>query len=255
MGRALVRTIAATPGVVLVGALASPSSPLLGKDSGVFAGLPANGIELSADMRALSDQADGILDFSVPAATIHNITIAAQCGIVSIVGTTGLSEKEDAEIERLASRAVVVKAGNMSLGLNLLAALVQRVARSLDEDFDIEIVEMHHKAKVDAPSGAALMLGEAAAKGRAICLAQRSSRGRDGITGSRDIGSIGFASLRGGSVVGDHTVVFAGPHERIDMTHRAEDRSVFTNGVIRAAIWARSQLPGFYSMADVLGLI
>jgi len=131
---------------------------------------------------------------------------------------------------------------------------VRRVARSLDEDYDIEIVEMHHKAKIDAPSGTALMLGEAAAEGRKIKLSERSSRGRDGITGARNSVNIGFASLRCGTVVGEHTVVFAGPYERIELTHRAEDRSLFANGAVKAAIWARGKQPGFYSMADVLGL-
>jgi 4-hydroxy-tetrahydrodipicolinate reductase len=254
MGRTLVRTIDATPGLVLVGGLEAPTSPLLGKDAGVLAGLPANGVELSADLWALSAQADGILDFTVPAATIANVAIAAQRGIVHVIGTTGLSDSDDAVIKSVASRAVVVKAGNMSLGVNLLAALVRRVARSLDEDFDIEIVEMHHKAKIDAPSGTALMLGEAAAAGRGINLAQRSARGRDGITGARNSGDIGFASLRGGTVVGEHSVVFAGPFERIELTHRAEDRSLFANGAVKAALWARDKKPGFYSMADVLGL-
>ena len=254
MGRTLVRTIDATPGVVLAGALEAPGSPLLGKDAGVLAGLPANGVELSADLWALSANADGILDFTVPAATIANVALAAQRGIVHVIGTTGLSESDDAVIRSVASRAIVVKAGNMSLGVNLLAALVRRVARSLDEDYDIEIVEMHHKAKVDAPSGTALMLGEAAAEGRKINLSQRSSRGRDGLTGPRNSGNIGFASLRGGTVVGDHTVVFAGPYERIELTHRAEDRSLFANGAVKAAMWARGRQPGFYSMADVLDL-
>ncbi len=254
MGRTLVRTIDSTPGVVLAGALEAPGSPLLGKDAGVLAGLPANGVALSADLWALSANADGILDFTVPAATIANVAIAAQRGIVHVIGTTGLSESDEAVIKSVVSRAVVVKAGNMSLGVNLLAALVRRVARALDEDYDIEILEMHHKAKIDAPSGTALMLGEAAAEGRKIKLAERSSRGRDGITGPRNSGNVGFASLRGGTVVGEHTVVFAGPYERLELTHRAEDRSLFANGAVKAAIWARGQQPGFYSMADVLGL-
>jgi 4-hydroxy-tetrahydrodipicolinate reductase len=254
MGRTLVRTIDATPGLVLAGALEAPTSPLLGKDAGVLAGLPENGVKLSADLWSLSAQADGILDFTVPAATIANVAIAAQRGLVHVIGTTGLSESDDAVIASVTSRAVVVKAGNMSLGVNLLAALVKRVARALDEDFDIEVVEMHHKAKVDAPSGTALMLGEAAAAGRGINLAQHSARGRDGITGARQAGDIGFASLRGGTVVGEHSVVFAGPYERIEIVHRAEDRSLFANGAVKAALWARDKKPGFYSMLDVLGL-
>jgi 4-hydroxy-tetrahydrodipicolinate reductase len=254
MGRALTLVISETPGATLAGALEAPGSELLGKDAGVLAGLPANGVELSADLWSLSANADGIVDFTVPAATIANVAIAAQRGLVHIIGTTGLSSSDDAVIKSVTSRAIVVKSGNMSLGVNLLAALVKRVAQALDEGFDIEILEMHHRAKIDAPSGTALLLGEAAAEGRKIALDERSARGRDGVTGARRSGDIGFASLRGGSVTGDHSVIFAGPMERIELTHRAEDRTMFAQGAIKAALWARNQKPGFYSMADVLGL-
>ena len=254
MGRALTRVISETPGAVLAGALEAPGSELLGKDAGVLAGLPANGIKLSADLWTLSAEADGILDFTVPGATIANVAIAAQRGLVHVIGTTGLSASDDAVIRSVTSRAVVVKSGNMSLGVNLLAALVKRVAQSLDEGFDIEILEMHHKAKVDAPSGTALMLGEAAAAGRGVELASHSVSGRDGITGARQSGTIGFAALRGGTVVGEHTVILAGDSERIELTHRAESRNIFANGAVRAALWAAGQRPGFYTMADVLGL-
>jgi 4-hydroxy-tetrahydrodipicolinate reductase len=254
MGRALTRVISETPGAVVTGALEAPGSELLGKDAGVLAGLPENGVKLSADLWTLSANADGILDFTVPGATIANVAIAAERGLVHVIGTTGLSASDEAVIKSVTSRAIVVKSGNMSLGVNLLAALVRRVAQSLDEGFDIEILEMHHKAKVDAPSGTALLLGEAAAEGRKIALDERSARGRDGVTGARRSGDIGFASLRGGTVTGDHSVIFAGPMERIELTHRAEDRTMFAQGAIKAALWARHQKPGFYSMADVLGL-
>jgi 4-hydroxy-tetrahydrodipicolinate reductase len=254
MGRALTRVISETPGAILSGALEAPGSELLGKDSGVLAGLPANGVLLSADLWSLSAEADGILDFTVPRATIANVAIAAQRGLIHVIGTTGLSGSDDAVIQSVTSRAVVVKSGNMSLGVNLLAALVKRVAQSLDQDFDIEILEMHHRAKIDAPSGTALMLGEAAAAGRGVALGQHSVRGRDGQTGARRRGDIGFASLRGGSVTGDHSVIFAGAMERIELTHRAEDRTMFAQGAIKAALWARGKKPGLYSMADVLGL-
>jgi 4-hydroxy-tetrahydrodipicolinate reductase len=254
MGRALTRVITETEGAVLAGALEAPTSELLGQDAGVLAGLPANGIELSADLWSMSANANGILDFTVPAATIANVAIAAQRGLVHIIGTTGLSASDDAVIKSVTSRAVVVKSGNMSLGVNLLAALVRRVAQSLDENFDIEILEMHHKSKIDAPSGTALMLGEAAAMGRKIALESHSARGRDGHTGARRPGDIGFASLRGGSVTGDHSVIFAGPMERIELTHRAEDRTMFAQGAVKAALWARDKKPGLYTMADVLGL-
>jgi 4-hydroxy-tetrahydrodipicolinate reductase len=254
MGRALTRAIAETEGVVLTGALESPNSELLGQDAGTLAGLPANGVLLSADLWSLSANADGIVDFTVPQATIANVAIAAQRGIAHIIGTTGLSASDNAVIQSVTNRAVVVKSGNMSLGVNLLAAVAKRVAQSLDDSFDIEIVEMHHRAKVDAPSGTALLLGEAVAAGRKVDLATHSARGRDGFTGARKSGDIGFASLRGGTVTGDHTVIFAGASERIELTHKAEDRMIFAHGALTAARWARGQKPGLYSMADVLGL-
>jgi 4-hydroxy-tetrahydrodipicolinate reductase len=254
MGRALTRVISETPGAVVTGALEAPGSELLGKDAGVLAGLPENGVKLSADLWSLSANADGIVDFTVPGATIANVAIAAERGLVHIIGTTGLSASDEAVIKSVTTRAIVVKSGNMSLGINLLAALVKRVAQSLDESFDIEVLEMHHRAKIDAPSGTAYLLGEAAAAGRKIALDEHSARGRDGNTGARRPGDIGFASLRGGTVTGDHSVIFAGSMERIELTHRAEDRTMFAQGAIKAALWARHQKPGFYSMTDVLGL-
>jgi 4-hydroxy-tetrahydrodipicolinate reductase len=218
------------------------------------AGLGKNNITVSSDLAALLANADGLLDFTVPAATVAHAELAARAGRVHIIGTTGLAGENEKLIAQAAKRAVIVKSGNFSMGVNLLAALTKRVARTLDEDFDIEVVEMHHNKKVDAPSGTALMLGQAAADGRGVDLAQRSQRGRDGHTGARSPGDIGFASLRGGSVVGDHTVMFAGPAERIELTHKAEDRMIFARGALRAALWARSQKPGLYAMADVLGL-
>jgi 4-hydroxy-tetrahydrodipicolinate reductase len=254
MGRALTRVISETPGAVLTGALEAPGSELLGKDAGVLAGLPANGVLVSADLWSLSAKADGILDFTVPGATIANVAIAAQRGLVHVIGTTGLSASDNAVIKSVTAQAIVVQSGNMSLGVNLLAALVKRVAQSLDDGFDIEILEMHHKAKIDAPSGTALLLGEAAAAGRKVALDQHSARGRDGVTGARNAGDIGFASLRGGTVTGDHSVIFAGPYERIELSHRAEDRMIFAHGALKAAMWAHGKKPGLYSMADVLGL-
>ena len=254
MGRTLTRVISETPGAVLVGALEAPGSELLGKDAGVLAGLPANDVKLSADLWSMSAGADGILDFTVPAATIANVAIAAERGLVHVIGTTGMSPSDDAVIRSVTNRAIVVKSGNMSLGVNLLAALVKRVAQSLDQSFDIEILEMHHKSKIDAPSGTALVLGEAAAAGRGIALDQHSARGRDGLTGARRAGDIGFASLRGGTAAGDHSVIFAGPSERITLSHHAEDRALFAQGALKAALWAHGKKPGMYSMADVLGL-
>src|ERR1700728_4230618 len=249
MGRALTRVISQTPGAIVTGALEAPGSELLGMDAGVLAGLPANGVALSADLWSLTKEADGILDFTVPGATIANVAIAAERGLVHIIGTTGLSGSDDAVIKSVTSRAIVVKSGNMSLGVNLLAALVKRVAQSLDQGFDIEILEMHHRAKIDAPSGTALMLGQAAAAGRQIALDAHSARGRDGITGTRRAGDIGFASLRGGTVTGDHSVIFAGAMERIELTHRAEDRTMFAQGAGKGALWGHGEKPGLYSMA------
>jgi 4-hydroxy-tetrahydrodipicolinate reductase len=227
---------------------------LLGQDAGVLAGLGENGVKLTSDAAALMKNADGIIDFTAPAATVAFAALAAQSGKVHVIGTTGASAADEAKIRDAAAKAVIVKSGNMSLGVNLLAALTKRVASTLDDSFDIEIVEMHHNKKVDAPSGTALLLGQAAAQGRGIDLDQHSERGRDGHTGARNAGDIGFASLRGGTVVGEHTVMFAGPAERIELTHKAEDRMIFASGALHAALWARGQKPGLYSMMDVLGL-
>jgi 4-hydroxy-tetrahydrodipicolinate reductase len=254
MGRTLVKAIADSKDFALAGALEDARSPLIGWDSGTLAGLPENGIKLVGDAGPLLAKADGTIDFTAPAATVALAALAAKSGKVHIVGTTGLSASDEARIKDAAKSAVIVKSGNMSLGVNLLAALVRRVARTLDNSFDIEILEMHHNQKVDAPSGTALMLGRAAAEGRGIDLDRNSVRSRDGNTGARHRGDIGFANLRGGSVVGEHSVIFAGPAERIELTHKAEDRMIFARGALHAAAWARNQKPGLYSMVDVLGL-
>jgi 4-hydroxy-tetrahydrodipicolinate reductase len=254
MGRTLIHAIAATDGVALAGAVEAAGAAVIGRDAGELAGLGANGVRVATDLAPLLDQADGLLDFTIPAATVAFAELAARKSRVHIIGTTGLSGENEKLIAEAAKRAVIVKSGNMSMGVNLLAALAKRVAKTLDEDFDIEILEMHHNRKIDAPSGTALMLGRAAAEGRGVDLAQHSIRGRDGETGARCRGHIGFASLRGGTVVGDHSVIFAGPAERIELVHKAEDRMIFARGALRAALWARAQRPGLYSMADVLGL-
>jgi 4-hydroxy-tetrahydrodipicolinate reductase len=254
MGRMLVRTIGEMPGVAVAAALERPGSDALGKDAGLVAGLPPLGVQISDDPLQAVVDADGILDFTAPQASIELAALAAQARIVHVIGTTGLSDSDLSKIEAAARHAVIVRSGNMSLGVNLLAALVERAATALGQDWDIEILEMHHKMKVDAPSGTALLLGEAAARGRKIALPERSVRSRDGHTGARREGDIGFASLRGGSVVGDHSVIFAGMSERLELTHRAEDRAIFARGAVRAALWGRDKKPGYYSMADVLGL-
>jgi len=254
MGRTLVKAIADNKQFALAGALEDARSPLIGWDAGVLAGLGENNIKLTGDAGPLLEQADGIIDFTAPAATVAFSALAAKGRKVHIIGTTGLSVADEAKIKDAAKTAVIVKSGNMSLGVNLLAALTKRVAKTLDNSFDIEILEMHHNQKVDAPSGTALMLGRAAAEGRGIDLDRNSVRSRDGNTGARHAGDIGFANLRGGSVVGEHTVIFAGPAKRIELVHKAEDRMIFARGALHAALWARDQKPGLYSMADVLGL-
>ncbi|MGO9672813.1 MAG: 4-hydroxy-tetrahydrodipicolinate reductase [Methylocella sp.] len=254
MGRALIRIIEETQGATLAGAIARPGSDAIGQDAGVLAGCGKTGVAVTADALSAIAGADGVLDFTTPQSTIALATLAAQARIVHVIGTTGLQPDDAARLEAAARHAVIVQSGNMSLGVNLLAALVERAARTLGSDFDVEIVEMHHRAKVDAPSGTALLLGAAAAKGRAIDLAGNSVRSRDGHTGARPRGAIGFASLRGGSVVGDHKVIFAGSGERLELAHVAEDRSIFARGAVRAALWGQGRDPGLYSMADVLGL-
>ena len=244
MGRTLIHAIAATKGVTLAGAVEAVGSAVIGRDAGELAGLGANGIKVSSDVAPLLKDADGLIEFTVPAASLALLELSAAAGVAYIMGTTGHSAEEEALIAKAASRAPIVKSGNMSLGVNLLAALVKRVAQTLGEEYDIEIVEMHHNKKIDAPSGTALMFGRAAAEGRGVNLAQRSARGRDGMTGPRAAGDIGFASLRGGTVVGDHSVIFAGPAERIELTHRAEDRMIFARGALHAALWARGKKPG-----------
>jgi 4-hydroxy-tetrahydrodipicolinate reductase len=254
MGRTLIHAVAATKGVKLAGAVEAADSAVIGRDAGELAGLGANGIKVVSDPAPLLQGADGLIEFTIPAATLALAELSAAAGIVHVIGTTGHSAEEENLLAKAATRVPMVKSGNMSLGVNLIAALVKRVAQTLGDEYDVEILEMHHNKKIDAPSGTALMLGRAAAAGRGIDLAQHSVRGRDGMTGARCAGDIGFASLRGGTVVGDHSVIFAGPAERIELTHRAEDRMIFARGALHAALWARGKKPGLYSMADVLGL-
>ena len=254
MGRTLTRVVSETPGASVVAAIEQTGAPELGADAGELAGIGANGVTITDEVLETFAAADGVLDFTVPDATVAFAAIAAQARIVHIIGTTGFEAAHEEKIAAAARHAVVVKAGNMSLGVNLLTALTRRVAQALDEDFDIEIVEMHHRHKVDAPSGTALMLGEAAAEGREVALDDKAVRVRDGHTGPRGRGDIGFATLRGGSVVGEHSVVFAGEGERLELTHKAADRAIFARGAVKAALWGHGKPPGLYSMMDVLGI-
>ena len=254
MGRTLIGLIHQTDGLVLTGGIEAAGSVHLGADLGTLAGLAPLGLAATDDALGVVKEADALIDFSVPAASVELAALAAQARIVHVIGTTGFSDADEERIAAAARHATIVKAGNMSLGVNLLAALVRQAARALDSDWDIEIVEMHHRHKVDAPSGTALLLGAAAAEGRGIALKENSERGRDGQTGARKTGAIGFASLRGGSVVGDHQVIFAGAQERIVLGHVAEDRGIFARGALKAAQWGQGKGPGLFSMADVMGI-
>jgi 4-hydroxy-tetrahydrodipicolinate reductase len=254
MGKALIAAVLDTEGAVLSGAITKAGDSSIGRDAGMFIGREAQNIIIGTDANALFAASDAVLDFTSPEASITYAQLAAEHKTAHIIGTTGFSAQDLQTIEKHAQNTVIVRSGNMSLGVNLLAALTEKVAAILGEEFDIEIVEMHHRHKVDAPSGTALLLGEAAATGRKVQLGETAVKVRDGHTGAREEGSIGFATLRGGSVVGDHTVMFAGASERIELTHKAEDRSIFARGALKAALWSGGQKPGLYSMRDVLNL-
>jgi len=253
MGRTLIRSVSETKGCVLSGALEAHGHPDLGQDAGALAGLKPLGVTLTDDPLPALAHAQAVIDFTVPNVSIELAALAAQARIVHVIGTTGFSADDEAKIRAAARHAVIVKSGNMSLGVTLLASLVARAARALP-DFDIEIVEMHHRLKVDAPSGTALLLGRAAAEARGAPLEENMVRARDGHTGTRAHGAIGFAALRGGTVVGEHEVILAGAHERIVLGHVAEDRAIFAQGAVAAAKWGQGRSPGLYGMKDVLGI-
>jgi 4-hydroxy-tetrahydrodipicolinate reductase len=254
MGRMLVREIVAREGCALAGASERAGHPALGQDAGEVAGIGALGLPIRSDNRALFDASDAVIDFTAPSGSLANAREAARAGRVLVIGTTGFSTEDDGAIAEAARHATIVKAPNMSLVVNLLFALAEQVAERLGPEFDAEILEIHHRHKVDAPSGTALALGEAVARGRKIDLARMAERGRDGHTGARRVGAIGFASLRAGNEVGDHTVMFVGESERLELTHKAASRQIYASGAVRAALWARGKPPGLYGMRDVLGL-
>lgn len=253
MGRANLRELLGTPGVTLAGGCERPGHPAVGQDLGVLAGLDPVGRHAGDDVAALVRDAQAVIEFSTPEATLAHAALCAEHGCAHVIGTTGLAADQEAELRRHAARVAMVWAPNMSLGVNLLLSLVEQVAATLDPDFDIEILEMHHRHKVDAPSGTSLALGRAAARGRGEELDRVAVRVRDGITGARGSGAIGFAVLRGGDVVGEHRVVFAGLGERLELTHVANDRRIYARGAVHAATWVTNQPPGLYGMADVLG--
>jgi len=254
MGRALIRALSDTDGAALAAAVEYEGSPLIGQDAAILAGLPAGNVAIGKNGVAGIAAGDVAIEFSTPAATVKHAKIAAKAGVAYIAGTTGMAECDEDVLREAAEQIPVVYAANYSIGVTLLADLVRRTAGRLGPEFDIEIVEMHHRHKVDAPSGTALALGRAAAAGRGVELNDVAVRGRDGVTGAREKGTIGFAALRGGDVPGDHTVIFAGDGERLELSHRASGRDIFARGAVRAALWAIGKPPGLYNMRDVLGL-
>ncbi|MBV1865218.1 MAG: 4-hydroxy-tetrahydrodipicolinate reductase [Rhodobacteraceae bacterium] len=254
MGQMLIKAVLANEKVTLAGVTDRTGHPWIGQDIGTCMEGAAIGTLVSDDPLEIFAHAQAIIDFSAPAASVEHAALAAQARAVHVIGTTGFDDKQLAKITAAARHAVIVRAGNMSLGVNLLVQLTRKVAAALDEDFDIEIVESHHRHKVDAPSGTALMLGEAAAEGRKVALDDVADRARDGLTGARARGAIGFHAVRGGDVIGEHDVIFAGDGERIVLRHLASDRNIYARGALKAALWGQDKLPGEYDMLDVLGL-
>ncbi|NOD48839.1 MULTISPECIES: 4-hydroxy-tetrahydrodipicolinate reductase [unclassified Ruegeria] len=254
MGQMLIKTVTDSDQARLVGVVERKGHDWIDQDVGTAMGGQALGVTVTDDPLEAFAQAQAVIDFTAPEATLEFAALAAQARCVHVIGTTGMSDEQIASLEPASRHAVIVRAGNMSLGVNLLVQLTKKVAAALDEDFDIEIIEGHHHHKVDAPSGTALMLGEAAAEGRGVRLADVSDRGRDGITGARKRGDIGFHAIRGGDIVGEHDVLFAAPGERIVLRHLASDRAIFARGALKAALWGQGKTPGQYDMVDVLGL-
>ena len=254
MGRILAAQVLINDGAKLIGGTEAPSSKYIGCDIAQLAGHDANGHSVGDDAYALFDIADTIIDFTVPSATADHAKMASETGTAMIIGTTGLDATQQDAIVQAAELVAVVQAANFSVGVNILLGLTEQTAGILGDDYDIEILEMHHRSKVDAPSGTALALGQAAAAGRGVKIENVSQRVRDGHTGPRKAGDIGFSTLRGGDVAGDHIIVFAGDGERVELTHKASNRTVFAAGAVRAALWTATRSPGLYSMADVLAL-
>ncbi|CAM3250781.1 dihydrodipicolinate reductase [Paracoccus aminovorans] len=254
MGQMLARTVLDSDQARLVGAIERPGSPWVGRDLGEAMGGPALGIVVTDDAVEAIAKAQALIDFTTPAATVAFAELTAQARAVHVIGTTGLQPADLEKLKAAARHAPIIRAGNMSLGVNLLVGLTRRVAAALGEDWDVEVVEAHHNRKVDAPSGTALMLGAAAAEGRGRSLDELRTPAREGITGAREKGSIGFAAIRGGDVVGEHDVIFATAGERVVLRHVATDRAIFARGALRAALWGQDKGPGEYDMADVLGL-
>jgi len=254
MGQMLVQATDEQPGAVLAAAVERAGHGWIGQDLGQAMGGAARGLVVTDDIDAALAASDVVIDFTAPDATVALAARAAQAGVAHVIGTTGFDDSHLAALAEIATRGHIVRAGNMSLGVNLLVTLARQVASALSAEYDIEIIEAHHRHKVDAPSGTALMLGQAVAEGRGVSLADMADRGRDGMTGARRDGAIGFHAIRGGDFIGEHDVIFAGPGERVTLRHVASDRALFARGALRAAMWLEGRAPGEYSMLDVLGL-
>ncbi len=254
VGRMLVADIVATEGCTLAGGVARPGSTALGQDIGELAGIGPVGIGVGDSPERLLRDSEVAIEFTTPAATAGHATLAGRLGTPLVIGTTGLQGEEERAVREAATRVPIVWAANTSLGINLLLGLVEQVAQRLGSDWDLEIMEMHHRGKVDAPSGTALALGRAAAASRGAAFDAVATRGRDGITGPRQAGAIGFAALRGGDNIGEHHVIFAGIGEQLELTHRATNRGIYSKGAVRAALWLVGRPPGLYGMKEVLGL-
>ena len=253
MGQMNIRQVTATEGCVVAGVTARPGSDVVGRDAGEIAGLPALGVAVSDDAASMIAGVDVVIDFTLPDVAVDAARLSAKAGAALIAGTTGLSPEQEKEIVKAARHVPVVRAANTSVGVTLLAALAEQAAQMLDDNYDIEVLEMHHRHKIDAPSGTALALGGALARGRGVELADVKQAVRDGHMGPRRPGDIGFATLRGGDVAGEHEIIFAAEGERVILGHKASSRQVFAVGAVRAALWTRTQRPGLYNMRHVLG--
>lgn len=253
MGRMFVSEIVQADGVTLSGGSERSGSPYVGKDLGSLVNLDSIGFSITDENVDLIMDSDAVIDFTTPENTLEIAKLAAEHATIHVTGTTGIGAGDMKKLQSFADKTPIIWSSNMSVGVNLLNNLTKMVASTLNDEFDIEILEMHHNQKVDAPSGTALTLGEYAAEGRSVALDDVATKSRDGHAGKRPTGEIGFATLRGGDVIGDHTVLFAGNGERIELTHKASNRSIYAKGAVRACLWAKNKESGFYSMNDVLG--
>lgn len=255
MGKELLKAVHGEAEATLCAALVRKGNPLEGTDIGPALGIPAQSVIFTSDRENVFSKAEAVIDFTTPESSMETAAACAQHKLVHIVGTTGFTEEQEKQLKAYAGSTAIIHSHNFSVGVNLILYWVEQAAKALSADkFDIEVLEMHHRHKVDAPSGTAISLGHAAAKGRGIPLETVARYERQGRTGVRTPGEIGFATLRGGEVIGDHTVLFAGESERIEFTHKAQDRSIFAKGAVQAALWGKGKAPGLYTMRDVLGL-